>query len=221
MNIGMILSGGSGQRFGSKIPKQYNMLMGKEVIGYSVDALKNAARLDQVIIVADPDSVSTLHTRYGVDCIAGGASRNDSLRRGLDYIKMTYPGCRNIFITEAARPFLTADLTDAYVDWLDEYDAVITTKHITDSLGRNGEPVTLRDEYYLIQAPEAFRFSLLEEYFRADSPITATVQQLPAERNVLNYFEFKNNLKITYPEDLMMAEYIMKSRREGENHREI
>ena len=216
MNIGMILSGGSGSRFGDTLPKQYHELLGKEVIGYSVDALTASQKIDAVIVIADPEFISTLKEKYPVICVPGGATRNQSLRCGLEYIQRTFPGCEKVFITEAARPFLTMELVENYLSSLDDYDAVITTKQITDSLGRVGEAVTMREEYYLIQAPEAFRFSMLYEHFRADSNITATVQQLPAERNVLNYYDFRCNLKITYPEDMVLAEHLMRAYRKEE-----
>ncbi|MDR3001301.1 MAG: 2-C-methyl-D-erythritol 4-phosphate cytidylyltransferase [Fibromonadaceae bacterium] len=202
MNVALILSGGTGTRFGSELPKQYQILAGKEVISYSIEALKK----ESIVIVTDKESIKRLSETYGVTCIEGGATRNESLKKGLDYIKVTYSICQKIFINEAARPFLTADLVDLYLKYLDGYDAVITAQYITDSLGRNGEVVTDRSEYYLIQAPEAFRFDLLYRYFKADSPITATVQQLPAERKVMRYFDFKRNIKITYKEDLQYAE---------------
>lgn len=211
MNIGIILSGGSGTRFGNALPKQYHELLGKKVISYSVDALTASQKIDAVIVVADPEFISEIREKYSVVCIPGGNTRNQSLRYGLEYIRSTFPNCEKVFITEAARPFLTTEIVDTYLSSLDEYDAVITTKQITDSLGRIGEAVTMREEYYLIQAPEAFCFSMLYEHFQENSPITATVQQLPAERKVLNYYDFRHNLKITYPEDLVMAEHLMRT----------
>lgn len=212
MNIAMILSGGSGSRFGSDIPKQYNILNGKEVIGYSIDALKNSNNTDAILAICDSSYKQHLTSKYGIVCVEGGSSRNDSLRRGLEYIKNNYPDCSKVFITEAARPFLTSELVDRYFEFLDEYDGVITTQHITDSLGKFGEKVTLRDKYYLVQAPEAFRFNPIYKGFKADSLITATSQQLPDGCTVMNYFDFKNNIKITYPEDLIIAEQLMKMR---------
>lgn len=212
MNISMILSGGVGSRFGSDIPKQYNMLMGHEIISYSIDALKNSRENNLTIVLCDTTYSERLTAQYDVICAECGKSRNESLKNGLDYIKKNYPECEKVFITEAARPFLTCDIADDYFRSLDEYDAVITTQHITDSLGRKNEAVTYRDEYYLIQAPEAFRFRILYDNFKADSDITATVQQLPENRNVKEYYGFANNMKITYPGDIMIAEQLMKIR---------
>ena len=212
INAALILSGGSASRFGNGLLKQYRPLCGKEVIAYSVEAMKNS-QADAIVIVCEPASAERLSETYGADCVAGGKSRNASLKNGLDFIKNNYPNCNKVLINEAARPFLTAELAGLYFNYLDKYDAVITAQHITDSLGCIGEAVTDRSRYYLIQAPEAFRFELLYRHFKADSPITATVQQLPPESSVMKHFEFKNNMKITYMDDLLLAEQLMKAYR--------
>lgn len=212
MNISMILSGGVGSRFESDIPKQYNILLEKEIISYSIDAIKGAVESQKIIVLCDCSYSERISKQYDVICVECGNTRNSSLKNGLDYIKTNFPECDRVFITEAARPFLTSRIVDDYFRMLGEYDAVITAQHITDSLGRKNESVTLRDEYYLIQAPEAFRFDMLYDNFKADSNITATVQQLPEERKVREYYDFKNNMKITYPEDLIIAEQLMKLR---------
>ena len=208
----MILSGGVGSRFGSDIPKQYNFLCKKEILSYSVEALKSSDINQIIIILCDNSYSERISKQYDVICTECGNTRNASLKKGLDYIKKNYPECDKVFITEAARPFLTSKIVDEYFTLLNEYDAVITAQHITDSIGRKNESVTLRDEYYLIQAPEAFRFNMLYSSFRSDSNITATVQQLPDNRKVKEYYDFKNNMKITYPEDIIVAEQLMKFR---------
>jgi 2-C-methyl-D-erythritol 4-phosphate cytidylyltransferase len=209
MNAALILSGGLGTRFGCDIPKQYQTLCGKQVIAYSIEAFRASKSVHELVIVCGDEWISQLAGRYDVQCVTGGSTRNASLKNGLDYIQTHYPDCEKIMINEAARPFITVDIANTYLGFLDEYDAVITAQHITDSLGRKGESVTDRSEYYLVQAPEAFRFPLLYKHFSADSPITATMQQLPAERCVMEYYDFTNNLKITYKEDLVIAKAMM------------
>lgn len=211
MNTALILSGGRGARFGDEIPKQYHKLCGQEVIAYVIDAVKNVA--DEVVIVCDSEYIERLSEIYGVVCTSGGNTRNESIRKGLDFIKANYD-CEKVFINDSARPFATDKITRLFFDYLDEYDAVFAAQYITDSLGKIGEPVTDRSQYYLIQAPEAFRFDVIYQHFKADSPITGTVQQIPFDSNIKKYFELKNNLKITYREDFYIAEAIFKSRNE-------
>lgn len=212
MNVALILSGGLGERFGRETPKQYQMLAGKWVIAYTIEALKTSAKIDKIIAVASDHYLAVLRENYKIESVSGGNSRNESLWNGLEYINEKYPNCDRVLINEAARPFITPELVDRYVSLLEEYDAVITAKHITDSLGKENHHITDRSQYYLIQAPEAFRFRLLYNHFRAESPITATVQQLPPGSKVYRNFGFRDNIKITYPEDLDLVEFLMRGR---------
>lgn len=210
MNIGLILSSGEGRRFNSSIPKQYCLLNEKEVIEYSIKAMKECTGLDAFIVMCNHCYIEPLQKKYGVMCIEGGATRNESLHKGLEYIKENYGDCRKVFIQEAARPFVTAAIISQYIQLLEKYDAVITTKKITDSLGGTEEWIVDREQYFLVQAPEAFDFGKLYESFKPDSPITATYQQLPVGSKVYCNYDFENNLKITYSNDLKLAELMMK-----------
>lgn len=211
-NIGILLAGGSGSRFGGDAPKQYLKLGGKELIAYSIAAFRAAQRADELLVVAQPEHHAALADAYGVRCVAAGESRNASLKSALVYIEARCKCCENVLVHEAARPFLTAEIVDAYFAALVAYDAVITAQHVTDSLGSCDAHVVDRSRYYLIQAPEAFRFKLLAAHFSADSPITATVQQLPADCRVKRNYDFRLNHKITYPEDLLLAEALLQRR---------
>lgn len=212
MNIALLLAGGTASRFGGETPKQYIQLNGAEVISYSIHAMKHSAHTDRIICAADRDHVQRLREVYQIETIPGGDSRNQSVRNGLEYIKRQYPQCGKVLIHEAARPFLTPEWVDDYWEKLDQYDSVITAQRITDSLGRFGEAVTDRSEYYLIQAPEAFRFELLYKHFNAESSITATGQHLPPDTPTYLNFGFRGNMKITYPEDAVIAEAMMRYR---------
>lgn len=210
-NIGVILSGGTGSRFNSDTPKQYHMLNGKEVISYSIDAFFNSTNTDKILVVADKFQSKRIEEKYGVKCVLAGNSRNQSLYNAICYIKDNIKSCKNILIHEAARPFITAEIIDNYFDCLEQYDAIITTQKVTDSLGKTGAHRVTRSDYYLIQAPEAFDFGLLSEHFSPNSQITATVQQLPKDIRVMHNYQFNLNYKITYPQDLLIAKSIIKS----------
>lgn len=87
MNISMILSSGTGSRFGGVLPKQYWNLCGKEMIAYSVEAMEQSALTDQILIIAGRKDMDRLESNYGATCIEGASSRNSSLHNGLAYIK--------------------------------------------------------------------------------------------------------------------------------------
>lgn len=209
MNIGLVLAGGIGSRFRSVVPKQYQLLAGKEVISYAIDALKFCNQIDKVIVIASEEQMSRLHDFYGVEVVKGGETRNQSLYKGLTYIDKNYD-CRKLIILEAARPMVTSQIVSSYLDKLESCDAVITGKKITDSLGCFNKHYVNREDYYLIQAPEAFRFKLLFENFNPNSAITATNQQLPTSSSLHINFDFEDNFKITYHSDLIFCEDIIK-----------
>jgi len=208
MNVAVILSGGSGIRFGSGTPKQYHSLCGKAIIEYVFDALICCELADKVIIVSDR------RLKYKADYAQGGKTHNESVASALTHIKEECPTCAKVLFADAARPLLTPKVVDNYFNILDYYDAVITAQHITDSLGKIGENFVDRSDYFLIQKPEAFRFGLLIDCFAPKSPKTAIVQHLPNHARVCNYFDFGHNPKITYPGDIDIAAQIMKSRKE-------
>ncbi len=211
-SIGVILAGGTGTRFNGNMPKQYMKLNGKEVIAYSIDAFRNSKSLNDFIAVVNDDEYEekNIETKYGISCIKGGKTRNESIYNAINYIKNNFPDCEKVIFHDAARPFIKYDIIDNYIDLLNTNDAVITAVQITDSIGKLNEGPIDRSQYYLIQTPEAFKFRILLKYFSADSSITSIVQQMPKNLEVLRNHDLKFNLKITYPEDLFIAEQLIR-----------
>lgn len=215
MNIGMVLSGGAGTRFGGKIPKQYRKIYGKEVIDYVLEAVTNAKNIDRIVVVSRKEEWEGFLGKYQIETVECGCNRNESLKNGLDYIKQNY-NCDKIIILEAARPMVTPEIIEDYIHKLDEYDSVITGQRITDSLGSLFAHTIDRENYYLIQAPEAFRFNMLYDSFNVASKITATNQQMPKESRLFINFNFTENHKITYKQDLYYVKCLL-TKRQGKN----
>ncbi|MEZ3503527.1 MAG: 2-C-methyl-D-erythritol 4-phosphate cytidylyltransferase [Lachnospiraceae bacterium] len=209
MNIVVILSGGTGVRFGGKIPKQYMQLCGQDVISYPINAAGCAGSCEHVIVAAHHPYAEYVKEKYKVECCRGGNTHNETVYQALTFVKENYPNCGKILFADCVRPFLTANIIDEYFTKLEDTDAVITAQHITDSLGKKGMQFVPRDDYYLIQKPEAFRFDMLWKAFDCGSEKTAIVQQMPPEARVELYYGMQYNLKITYPEDLHLAEAIL------------
>ena len=214
MTIGIILAGGIGSRFGGDKPKQYYLIHNKEMISYVIDAFKKASSIDDVIVVLDKDEFDRgrIQKEYNVKAVLGGETRNKSLKKALDYIKLNYLNCENIIINNAACPLLTPELSDQIVGLLDENDFVQCTYKITDALGSYKTRLVDREDYYLIQAPDAYRFKLLYQYFDENSPIGHPAAHLPENAKGYNYFDFIPNYKVTYPEDIRIVEMLMDRR---------
>ncbi|MCD7775563.1 MAG: 2-C-methyl-D-erythritol 4-phosphate cytidylyltransferase [Clostridiales bacterium] len=213
MNIIIIMSGGVGNRFGADIPKQYCRLNGRPVIDYVIDAAKGSKAADKVLVVADPSCVhlSQELQNSGFDFAVNGKERLDSLKSAFDYIQANYPDCDGIIILDAVAPFVTAELIDDYLLKLRDYDAVITCQKITGALGNYDFDPLDREQYYMTQSPEAFRFKTLMPYFTTDFPSQELAWQMPRETKKYLNFDFKNNLKLTYDFQLREAEYILKN----------
>lgn len=209
-NIGVILAGGRGIRAGGNIPKQYRKVKGKRIIEYVFEAFENASAIDKIIVAAEECFFSEVEN-LGCICVPGGKERNDTIRSVLDYIKKYEPSCEYVLFHDSARPLVTSKYIDSCMELLKEYDAVITASHITDSLGKIQSGPIDRNDYYLIQTPEAFRFLMLDKYFKRESDCTAIVQQLPESAGVYRSYGLGKNLKMTYPEDFKYFEFITES----------
>lgn len=214
-NIGIILAGGIGSRFGADKPKQYCTVFGKEMIWYSIDAFRKAQTIDDFIVIVDKTEMEQgrIASEYGVTTVEGGASRNGSFKNALDYIAENYPDCERIIENNAACPMITPELIDEFINLLDEYDFVNTAYKITDALGSYKDRIADREEFYLIQAPDAYRFPLLYKYFDENSNLCHPAHQLPLDTKEYRYFGYTDNYKVTYPEDIKIVEMLMERRK--------
>lgn len=208
MNIAVILSSGVGSRFGGSLPKQYNLLSGKEVISYVIDAAREAKTIDKIVCVASGNYVKELAETYNLETTEGGETRNESFRKGLEYIKERYD-CKKVMIFDAVRPFVSGELIDRYITLLDDNQVVVTTKKITDCLHSLIYGVCDREDYVLLASPMAFVFDWVYKYQDANSKLTEVLHQLPKETKTYFYYDFKNNYKVTYKEDIAFLEALM------------
>ena len=200
MNAAMILSGGSGQRFQSALPKQYHRILGKMVIEYVVEAALSAKKIDTVLIVGAPSpALKRLLKKYPCVITApGGSKRNETILNGLHTLNDL--SCDKVVILDAVRPLVTGELLDTYISLLEEgQEAVSTVQPITDSLGCLDAHEVDRSRYYLMQSPEAYDFHLLYRHFDPESPLTEVAHQLPKGLKLALYKDFPENPKLTYP----------------------
>ena len=196
--IGIILSGGCGGRFGSKIPKQYMSLNGKIIIQYSIDAFIESKLFDKIIIVCD----KKYHKQFkNYNVVQSGKTRNESVQNGLNACP---DDTKYVLFHDAARPFIKSQDLPIYIQSLNKYQAAITSVKITDALYHAN-----RNDYKLIQTPEAFHYSLICRKFDCLKNLTAIYEHIyPAK---IDFIELPHqNMKITYAQDLYIAEQLMK-----------
>ena len=210
-NVGIILAGGIGARFKGDKPKQYFEINGKEMIWYSINAFKNSKTTDAIIVVLNEEEFTSkrIEKEYGVITVVGGPTRNKSFKNALNYINEHFPDCEKIVENNAACPMVTSAIIDEYFDILDEYDYVQTTSKIVDALGSYKNRNVNRDDYFLIQSPDGYKFKKLFEFFDENNSNGHPAVQLPNDCVGFNYFDFGTNIKATYPEDLIIIGEIM------------
>ena len=102
-NIILVMSGGTGSRFGADCPKQYYTFENRMVIDYVMDACRKTKCIDGIVVVASTEYVDFIKERYRVDVVEGGATRPESVANGIKYIHDTFD-CSKLIITNAVCP---------------------------------------------------------------------------------------------------------------------
>jgi len=210
----VVVAAGSGQRFGG--PKQFAMLDGRVVAARSIELCRSVA--DVVVLVAPSDAQELTH---GADqVVEGGATRSESVRRGL----MALPDdVDTVIVHDAARPLATERLFFAVVAELsdEDVDAAIPGLEPTDTIkrvvardGRRWVVETLdRTELATIQTPQAFRVKSLRRAHAAHAEATDDAALIEAMGGTVVVVPGElENLKLTSPGDLELAERMMERR---------
>lgn len=217
MNAALILSGGSGQRFKSSLPKQYHRILGKMVIEYVIEEALAAEKIDCVMIAGAPcASLSKIEKKHPeIKFAPGGKKRNETILNGLQMLSAL--SCDRVIILDAVRPLVTSELMNAYISLLESgQEAVSTVQPITDSLGCLDMHEVDRSRYYLMQSPEAYDFQLLYRHYDPDSPLTEVAHQLPKGLKLTLYRDFPENPKLTYPWEKAYIAHSLRQRRKHE-----
>ncbi len=214
----MIAAAGSGQRLGAGGPKAFVELAGRPMLEWSLDAFRAASSVDEIVVAAPPGEDEAV-AELGVVAVAGGEHRSESVANALALC-----GGEIVVIHDAARPLVTPGLIDAVVEELAaEADAagVIAATPVTDTIKQAGdegqvERTLERDGLWAVQTPQAFRIEALREALSdPDSLPAASDDAMLVERRggrVLIHSTSPDNLKVTTPFDLRVAELLLRER---------
>lgn len=220
-HIGAVIVGAGGsQRMGAD--KVFLPLAGKPLLAWSVDICQNCERLGQIVIVlngSNLDSGRKLVAERGwskvVGVCLGGELRQDSVRQGLKKLE----GCDWVVIHDGARPFLTLDLIQDGLEAAWETGAAAAAVPVKDTIKLSDDNGMVREtlhrqRLWVVQTPQVFRFDIIT---RAHEQITdeATDDASLVERlgyKVKLYRGSYNNIKVTTPEDLALAELLVRDR---------
>jgi 2-C-methyl-D-erythritol 4-phosphate cytidylyltransferase/2-C-methyl-D-erythritol 2,4-cyclodiphosphate synthase len=209
----ILVAAGSGSRFGSDTPKQFLILAGKPVIRHAAEALARHAALIQP--VGDATTIDDLMGGISgcLPTVAGGASRQDSVRAGLEALERHRPDV--VLVHDAARPVIPGGTIPALLAALAETAGAIPGAPVADTLKRVDSGVisatVSRDGLFRAQTPQAFHFpALLAAHRSGLTGATDDASLLEAAGQTVAIVPGSDdNIKLTYPEDLVRLERIM------------
>ena len=214
MRIAAILvAAGSGTRFGAELPKQFLMLAGKPVIRHAAEALSAHASWLQPVGDAAPIEAALSGVPGCLPAIAGGATRQDSVRAGLEALALFAPDI--VLVHDAARPVIPAGTIPALLAALQDFAGAIPAAPVADTLKRVVQGVIAetvpRAGLFRAQTPQAFRFDILLAAHRSGMTGATDDASLleAAGETVAVVSGSDDNIKLTYPDDLLRLERIM------------
>ncbi len=216
----LLMAAGTGQRFGAPQPKQYLPLLGRPVIRHAAEALLAEGLVDRLLpVVAAGEEARVAAILDGLPVlppVAGGATRAESVRAGLEALAAAAPDL--VLVHDAARPVIPPGTIAALRDALADAPGAIPAQPVTDTLKRGAAARILhtvpREGLFRAQTPQAFRFAALLAAHRAgDGAATDDAALLEAAGlPVALVAGGEANIKITWPEDLTRVEAHLMSR---------
>ena len=206
MNSAIIVSAGSGNRFGDEIPKQFIKINGQEVLSYSVKTFLKHPEIHEIIIVCHFKWIEHVKKNYpSCKIIKGGKSRQESCLNGVQAISKK---TTNVLIHDAARPFISKNIISNCLTALKTHDSCAPIMPSTDSLvylDKNKVSHIDRSKIFSIQTPQCFKTETINQILHSN--ITGTDEigvllKLSPKSNITFIKGDIKNKKITYPQDL-------------------
>ena len=208
----IVVAAGRGLRAGGGSGKQWRDLLGRSVVERALAPFRDNPRIGEIVVVTPAGDVGRVP---GVRCVAGGATRSESVASGL--AALDGRGVRDVLVHDAARPLVTRELIDRVLDALGEGEAAAPGLPVTDALwtakGSLIQGIMPRDGLWRAQTPQGFRLDRIASAHRAWPEAADDVEvALAAGLDVRLVAGDEENLKITYPEDFARAERILRQR---------
>ena len=223
----LIAAAGAGMRFGGGLPKQYVPLAGAPLLRRSIDALNDSVVLEAVFVVLAPGDklyAELVGEVRGVEALyCGGPTRAESVKNGLAAIGRHAEAEDWVLVHDAARPCIDAtslnrllhELEDEPVGGLLAVPLADTLKRAETGTGLRAMSTEAREGLWCAQTPQMFRYAILQHAFR-----NADCAKITDEAQAVEALGVKprlvhgspSNIKVTYPEDVALAEAILAQR---------
>jgi 2-C-methyl-D-erythritol 4-phosphate cytidylyltransferase len=217
----LVVAGGKGTRIKSKLPKQFLELNGKPVLLHTLEAFYRYSDNIQVVLVLPEDDFEIwkdickkFNFNKPIVLQKGGETRFQSVKNGLSNVEG--PGL--VAIHDGVRPLVSEDIIGASFRLAAVHQSAVAAVRLKDSIRMTDQDNTKamdRSRFRLIQTPQTFDIDLIKKAYQTKEDASLTDDASVAEKSghVISLFEGSyENIKITTPEDLIVAEALLNSK---------
>ena len=214
----IIVAGGTGNRVGGKIPKQWRVISGKSVIDWTISKFQNHPRINQIILVSDntdnfKDSLKIAEIQQ---IVSSWETRTKSVLNGLLAVS---EDTSHVLIHDAVRPCVSEKLISRIIKELEFFDAVIPVMKITDSLWtinpkkKNFEESCLRESFVTTQTPQGFNYKKILAAHKKNETSTTddTALAIKSKLSITTVEGDVKNIKITFESDFEIARLFLEN----------
>jgi 2-C-methyl-D-erythritol 4-phosphate cytidylyltransferase len=222
--LAIVLAGGAGKRMGSSTNKQFLLLDNKPIIVHTLQVFQDCRPIDGIYLVVNHKDLPMIqeeileqyHFSKILKLVIGGRLRQDSVRNGLEAIDEAYD---IVTIHDAARPFVSPSFVEKSIFLMEMFDAIIPAipaKDTIKAISKEGFVMkTLeRDSLWHVQTPQTFKYELIMKAYREGMAKklcgyddSTFIEYLGKKVKVMEGSPY--NIKITTPEDLIIAKGIL------------
>jgi 2-C-methyl-D-erythritol 4-phosphate cytidylyltransferase len=220
MAVALLVAAGRGERLGADGPKAFVVLAGRPMLEWSLDALRAVEAVSRVVVALPPG----VDAPPGTVGVIGGAERSHSVRAALEAAGEGPPD-QAVIVHDAARPLATPELFELALKALASRgcDAVVAAARVTDTVKRAGDDLRVtetldRNALWAVQTPQVFRRDALaralaqpDDVLAAATDDAGLVEQAGGRVHVVE--SPADNLKVTTPVDLRLAEILLEGPR--------
>jgi 2-C-methyl-D-erythritol 4-phosphate cytidylyltransferase len=218
----IIVAAGSGTRFGAEIPKALVKLFGKPLVRWSAEVFCEIDTVESLIVIAPigfekdfRNALAGLNKKIKIT--AGGQTRTDSVRNGISILPSD---CDIVAIHDAARPLISSQEITAVLLAAEKHGAATLATPVSDTLKLVEKDFIIgtvdRTKFWGVQTPQVFRRAIIEKALSASLDSSSTDDCALVETIGYPIYIVKGsrrNIKITYPEDLEIAEAVIAQNR--------
>lgn len=224
MNTAIVLAAGKGARMNAGMNKQFVNINGRPLLAHTLEVFQSCKAIDSIILVAGKDELQLCREQilevYGFDkvdkLVAGGNERQQSVFNGITQLA---DDCEVVVIHDGARPVITGDIIERCIEGAKAFGAVsagMPAKETVKILDGNGfvEYTPKRETVWVTQTPQAFRPETIRKahenaqskgIFGTDDAFLVECLGVKVKMIECSY----ENIKVTTPEDIILAEIIL------------